>query len=85
MSLYGALLLSLLLSACASAAPAPTEAPAVTQPPAAAPTSSEARAVPTDAPAPTAPVVKTDFTPTDPATVNLAAGRPQFVEFFAFW
>lgn len=29
--------------------------------------------------------VKTDFTPTEPKSVNLAAGKPQFVEFFAFW
>lgn len=29
--------------------------------------------------------VKTDFVPTDPANVNLAAGKPQLVEFFAFW
>jgi hypothetical protein len=33
----------------------------------------------------TEPVIKTEFTPTDPATVNLAAGKPQLVEFFAFW
>jgi outer membrane biogenesis lipoprotein LolB len=33
----------------------------------------------------TAPVIKTEFTPTDPTTVNLALGKPQFVEFFAFW
>jgi hypothetical protein len=29
--------------------------------------------------------VKTDFLPTDPASVNLAAGKPQLIEFFAFW
>jgi photosystem II stability/assembly factor-like uncharacterized protein len=29
--------------------------------------------------------VKTDFTPTDPTTVSLAAGRPQLVEFYAVW
>lgn len=34
---------------------------------------------------PTAEALKTDFVPTDPASVNLAAGRPQFIEFFAFW
>jgi len=67
-------LLSVILSACAAATPAPAaiapQGPAPTQP-ASAPT--------------TAPVIKTEFTPTDPATVNLAAGKPQFVEFFAFW
>jgi len=26
-----------------------------------------------------------DFTPSDPATVQLAAGRPQLFEFFAHW
>ncbi len=31
------------------------------------------------------PVIATEFTPTDPATVSLAAGKPQLVEFFAFW
>lgn len=30
-------------------------------------------------------VVKTDFVSTDPKSVNLAAGKPQLVEFFAFW
>ncbi len=29
--------------------------------------------------------VKTDFTPTDPTTVSLAAGKPQLVEFYAVW
>lgn len=31
------------------------------------------------------PSINDDFHPTDPKTVNLAAGKPQFVEFFAFW
>jgi hypothetical protein len=31
------------------------------------------------------PVVKTDFVPTNPNQVRLAAGKPQFIEFFAFW
>ena len=67
-------LLSVILPACAAANPAPAaiapQGPAPTQP-AVVPTAS--------------PVIKTEFTPTDPATVNLAAGKPQFVEFFAFW
>ena len=29
--------------------------------------------------------VKTDFAATDPARFTLAAGKPQLVEFFAFW
>ena len=32
-----------------------------------------------------APTVETGFTPSDPKTVKLAAGKPQLVEFFAFW
>jgi hypothetical protein len=31
------------------------------------------------------PVIATEFTPSNPAQVSLAAGRPQFVEFFASW
>ena len=42
-------------------------------------------AAPASAPSATPVVIKTEFTPTDPATVKLAAGKPQFVEFFAFW
>jgi hypothetical protein len=33
----------------------------------------------------TAPVVRAELEATDPATVNLAAGKVQLVEFFAFW
>ena len=32
-----------------------------------------------------APPVKTSLEATDPATVVLASGKPQLVEFFAFW
>ena len=71
--LWLAALLSVILPACAAANPAP----AAIAPQGSAPTQP---AAPT-----TAPVIKTEFTPTDPATVNLAAGKPQFVEFFAFW
>jgi hypothetical protein len=31
------------------------------------------------------PEAALDFGPTDPATVQLAAGRPQLVEFYADW
>lgn len=37
---------------------------------------------------PTTKVVKpisTEFTPSDPKNVKLSAGKPQLVEFFAFW
>ncbi len=44
---------------------------------------------PSEAPAaPEAPptvAVKTDFVATDPSTVQLAAGQPQLVEFYANW
>jgi hypothetical protein len=51
----------------------PTDVPAPTAEPTAAP------------PTATAFVISEDFTPSDPATVNLAAGKLQLVEFFAFW
>lgn len=84
-----------LLAACASPAPAgsadtpggqaaaPTvAAPALTANPTLAPTV----VVPTAAPtATTAREVKTGFEATDPSTVQLAAGKPQLVEFFAVW
>jgi hypothetical protein len=40
-------------------------------------------------PSPEAPVSTLDpnrgFTPTDPAMVNLVSGKPQLIEFFAYW
>lgn len=32
-----------------------------------------------------APAVKTELEATNPATVSMASGKPQLVEFFAFW
>jgi hypothetical protein len=76
---------------------APVQAAATAKPAATQPTSQEApteiaatdvpAAAPTDAPAaaPTKKPVKTELEATDPATVQLAAGKPQLVEFFAFW
>ncbi len=92
-------LLSILLSACGTATPAPGLPTPTTGLASAPPTSAPAESsssgtggsetlptsAPTAAPPATAPAIKTDFTPTDPTTVNLAAGKPQFVEFFAFW
>jgi hypothetical protein len=40
-------------------------------------------ATPTDVP--TKKLVKAALEATDPGTVQLVAGKPQFVEFFAFW
>jgi len=73
---YLTLAAALIVSACATA-------PTATAPPASAPTQ-VVESAPTVAPT-SAPVIKTEFTPTDPTTVNLALGKPQFVEFFAFW
>jgi hypothetical protein len=44
-----------------------------------------ATAAPTSAATATQAAVKTGFTASDPASVNLAAGRPQLVEFYAVW
>lgn len=86
-------ILSWALAACAPAAIAtPTPLAAVpTQAPTAAPVATAiqpttAAMEPTLAPSPappTAVVIKDEFTPTDPTTVNLALGKPQFVEFYS--
>ncbi|HEY4665685.1 MAG TPA: hypothetical protein VIH26_00145 [Anaerolineales bacterium] len=34
---------------------------------------------------PAASAIRTELAATDPATVNLASGKPTLVEFFAFW
>ena len=34
---------------------------------------------------PTAATIRTELHATDPASVNLASGKPTLVEFFAFW
>lgn len=90
------MMLGLLLAACAPTVVAPTTAPVApptSNAPAAAPTSAPATAEPTvevqpteavEA-APTPHAVKTELAATDPSTVQLAAGKPQLVEFFAFW
>jgi hypothetical protein len=54
-----------------------------------APADPPTQAAPTEQVAPTeqaaGPALDNEFHPSDPATVSLATGRPQFVEFFAFW
>ena len=37
------------------------------------------------APADVKPTPRPELSATEPSTVNLASGRPQLVEFFAFW
>jgi hypothetical protein len=34
---------------------------------------------------PAEPIIRTELAATDPATVDLASGKPTLVEFFAFW
>lgn len=63
--------LSALMAACAS-------------PSALAPAGGAAIAASTTV-APATPEIKENFVATDPSTVNLSLGRPQLVEFFAFW
>ena len=66
--------------------PLPTaQAAAPTAQAAPAAASTTPAAAPTALPSETPFVISEDFVPTDPATVNLAAGKPQLVEFFAFW
>lgn len=79
-------LLVLALAACApAAAPASQAAPTQQIVPAQA-TAAQAQSQPlATVVAPPQPVIASDFTPSDPAQVRLAAGRPQLVEFFAFW
>ncbi len=82
-------LASLVIAGCRDAAPTnPTQAAVL--PPTAVP-SAPATPVPAAAAdsvsttAPTLRPVRTALEATDPTTVNLAIGRPTFVEFFAFW
>ena len=82
-------LTGLIMAGCQGAAPGtPTQAAAL--PPTAVPSASAtpAPAAVTDSEATMAPTprpVRTALEATDPTTVNLAVGRPTFVEFFAFW
>ena len=63
-------------AAIVSAYPAPVEA---ADAPAALPTEKPEEA------APAQPAPRTELVATDPATVSLASGKVQLVEFFAFW
>jgi len=57
--------------------PVPTEVVEATEPPTEQPPTEEPKAVATS---------RGDFlVATDPATVNLASGEPQLIEFFAYW
>jgi len=85
-------LVAIILTACSDGAVPALDQPGDTQPEAAV-DAAENPALQTDAPklAATAtessspPVPRQGLEATDPATVVLASGQPQIVEFFAFW
>jgi hypothetical protein len=65
---------------------APTPEPlAASSDPGAPPAGESAVSTPWASAEPTARPVRTELAATDPATVDLASGRPTLVEFFAFW
>ena len=82
-------LVALIIAGCQGAAPAtPTQAAALPRtavPSAPATSGPEAATDSVPTAAPTLRPVRTALEATDPTTVNLAVGRPTFVEFFAFW
>jgi PBP1b-binding outer membrane lipoprotein LpoB len=89
------LFIVLILAACSSSGSPPTFTPAVLQSTAvvpvepttslATPPTQPSAAPSIEAQITSLPVIDNEFHPSDPTTVSLAAGRPQFVEFFAFW
>ena len=97
-TLFMILITAILIAACSTPTPTlpapiantkspamsqPTQAPAVSQPTSAPVVVNTAPPQPTAA-QPAKPISK-EFTPSDPKNVKLAAGKPQLVEFFAFW
>jgi hypothetical protein len=88
--LFALAAISMLLVACAPAAPVPTEIPPVpTQLTAAsaATVGPEQPSSPGDRGTSVAatPTARSGQEATDPTTVNLASGKPTLVKFFAFW
>jgi len=88
-TLFMILITAITIAACSTPAPtlpAPatsTKAPAAGQPTSAPVVVNTAPPQPTVAQA--AKPISKEFTPSDPKNVKLAAGKPQLVEFFAFW
>jgi hypothetical protein len=79
------LLVGLILSACTSSTPAPLlpePGPALSEPTAVVEVSP---APVNEPPPPVKPTPRAQLAATDPSQVVLAAGKPQLVEFFAFW
>lgn len=81
--MLGVLVITGWLIACASVPTAPNvNGPTAVAPTVVGPTSAiSVNMTPTTVPK----LIKDDFTPTDPKTVNLKAGKPQLVEFYAVW
>jgi len=86
---FASLISAMLVVACSATQPTPPapavnpQAPAVSQP-----TSAPAvvNATPPQPPAAQlAKPISKEFTPSNPKNVKLNAGKPQLVEFFAFW
>lgn len=97
--LFTMVVAALLLAACGQGAPAPTEtptslpaSPTEALPPTQAPTQTIAEPeAPTASPEPTSdglgpiPEGPSQLRASNPTNVELAAGKPTLVEFFAFW
>jgi uncharacterized protein YcfL len=71
-TVFAILIATLLLTACATLQP--TLAPSVVN-----------TALPQSTAAQPAKLISKEFTPSNPKNVKLNAGKPQLVEFFAFW
>lgn len=87
---WTAAIAAVMLAGCQATSPVPT--PPAIEPSTAADALPSAPAGAADAPAAAAPVVEAPaadpnrgFSATDPATVQIAAGRPQLIEFYAEW
>ena len=80
-----ALILLLALSACMPQATSTTSAPAPTQKPADAVSTPEQVSTPTAVDPDFEPTARPGMEASDPASVALASGGYQLVEFFAFW
>ena len=86
---FALVLCAVALAGCAATAPAAVAEPE-TRPTAGSPTAQALPPVAMNTPAPSdglapTPTLRTGQEATDPATVNLASGKPTLVKFFAFW
>ena len=82
----GSILFPTLLASPTASVLAPTVTPTPTRTPFLTPTPTITfTPTPTRTPLPVPPWVSVQLHATDPRTVQLAAGKPQLIEFFAFW